>query len=317
MLNNLVNGNLKVVSGSSHPDLAKKIVDKLSIKQAKLKLSRFSCGETYARMEENIRGANMYVIQTCGPTVNTDLMELFIIIDSMKRASAKSITAVIPHFGYARQDKKSASREPISAKLIADLLTAAGANRLITMDLHAEAIQGFFNYPVDHMTALLIFVDYLKSLKLKDPVVVAPDTGRAKVAKKLADRLGVHLAIMYKTRPEHNVAEISHLVGDVEGKTAILFDDMVDTAGTITQGLNTLRMNGVTDIYLVSTHAVFSGPAVERLSNAGFKEIIVTDSVPIPEEKNIPGLKVLSCAPLLAEAINRNHHNQSISELFD
>ena len=318
MSTNNGNGTLKIVSGFSHPLLTERIAEQLSIKPAKIKLSRFSCGEIYARMEENIRGANIYVIQTCGPKVNDNLMELFIIIDSLKRASAKTITAVIPHFGYARQDKKSASREPISAKLIADLLTAAGINRIITMDLHADAIQGFFNCPVDHMTALLTFVDYLKSLKLKDPVVIAPDTGRAKTAKKLSDRLDAPLAIMYKTRPDHNVAEISHLVGDVKGRTAILIDDMVDTAGTITQGLNLIRAQGVNEeIYLVTTHPVFSGPAVERLSQAGFKEVIVTDTIPLPEEKQFPGLKILSCAPLLAEAIKRDHENRSISELFD
>ena len=318
MYNNASNGNLKIVSGYSHPELADKIAAQLSIKPARIKLSRFSCGEIYARLEENIRGTDTYVVQTCGPKVNDNLMELFIIIDSLKRASARSITAVIPHFGYARQDKKSASREPISAKLIADLLSSAGASRLITVDLHADAIQGFFNCPVDHMTALLMFVDYFKKMQVQDFIVVAPDTGRAKTAKKLADRLGTPLAIMYKTRPEHNTAEISHLVGDVKNKTAILFDDMVDTAGTITQGLSTLRAHGANqDIYLATTHPVFSGPAIERLTKANFKEVVVTDTIPLPKEKMFPGLKILSCAPLLAEAIKRNHDNQSISELFD
>lgn len=312
------NGKYSIVGGSSHPELTQAIADKLKIRPANITLSRFSCGENYARLEDNVRGRSIFVIQTCGPNVNEDLMELFIIIDSLKRASARSITAVIPHFGYARQEKKSASREPISAKLIADLLAAAGAQRLITMDLHSDAIQGFFNYPVDHMTARLIFADYIKSLNLNDPVVVAPDTGRAKTAKKLADRLGSELAIMHKSRPKHNIAEISTLVGDVAGKTCILFDDMVDTAGTITQGLEALRKHGANqDIYLATTHPVFSGPAVERLNKAGFKEIIVTDTIPLPESKKIKGLKVLSCAPLLAEAIKREQENESISELFD
>jgi ribose-phosphate pyrophosphokinase len=197
-------------------------------------------------------------------------------------------------------------------------LTAAGTQRIITIDLHADSIQGFFNYPVDHMTGLLTFADHIKTLNLKDIVVVAPDTGRAKTAKKFSDHLGAPLAIMYKTRPEHNVAEISHLVGDVKGKTAILIDDMIDTAGTITKGLETIRNHGANkDIYLIATHPVFSGPAVDRLSKAGFKEVIVNDTIPLPKEKQFPGLKVLSCAPLLAEAIKRNHQNQSISELFD
>ena len=312
------NDNLRIVSGSSHPQLAKKIADSIGIKLSNIKLSRFASGEIYARLEDNIRGTDVYVVQTCSQNVNDDLMELFIITDSLKRASARSITAVIPHFGYARQDKKSASREPISAKLIADLLTAAGINRIITLDLHSDAIQGFFNYPVDHMTGLLIISDYFKNINVKDPVIVSPDTGRAKTAKKLADRIGAPLAIMHKSRPTHNVAEITHLVGDVKNRTAILIDDMVDTAGTITQGLSTIRKCGANeDIYIAATHPVFSDPAVERLDKAGLKQVVVLDTIHLPEEKKFKSLKTLSCATLLAEAIKRNHLNQSISELFD
>ncbi|MFA4967881.1 MAG: ribose-phosphate pyrophosphokinase, partial [Candidatus Margulisiibacteriota bacterium] len=284
----------------------------------KIKLSRFAGGEIYTRILENVRGASCVIIQTCTQKVNEDLMELFIIIDAMKRASARSVNVVIPHFGYARQDRKAASREPISARLVANLLETAGADRIVTMDLHSDQIQGFFNIPMDTLTALPLFVNYIKAKNLADLVVVAPDTGRAKVAKKLADRVGAKLAILHKVRAEHHKSEVTHVVGDVKGKTVILTDDMIDTAGTMTNGVDALRAQGCnSDIYVMATHGIFAGPAVERMTKANFKEVVVTDSLPIPKEKQFPGLKILSSAELLAEAIRRNYDNKSITSLFD
>jgi ribose-phosphate pyrophosphokinase len=308
---------MKIFSGTSHLELSKKIAKILGKELSKINISRFSGGEIYARLTDNVRGASAYVIQTCTHSVNDDLMELFIVIDALKRASAKSITAVVPHFGYARQDKKSSSREPISAKLVADLLTTAGIDRIITMDLHSDQIQGFFNLPVDHMTAMPTLASYIKEKNLKDPVVVAPDTGRAKTAKKLSDRIGAPMVILHKTRPEHQKAEIMHIVGDVKGKTPIMIDDMIDTAGTATRGVDMLREQGCIDeIYFLSTHGIFSGPAVERMNSANFKEIVVTDTIPVGG-KDIKGLKIVSAAPLFAEAIKRSYENLSISSLFD
>lgn len=314
----LNNGNIKFFCGTAHPQLGDEIATYLGIETAKIKISRFSCGEIYARIEETIRGLDTYVLQTGSHNVNEDIMELFLIIDALKRASAKSINVIIPHFPYARQDKKSAPREPISARLIADLLTTAGISRIITMDLHADQIQGYFNIPVDHLTALPLFVKYFNNKNIKDPVVVAPDTGRAKVAKKLADKIDAQLAILHKTRPDHNVADIMHVVGDVKNKTIILFDDMVDTGGSVTQGIKALKEHGANpEMYLATTHPVFSGPAIARLTAAGFQEVVTTNTIPIPDEKHFPGLKIISTAPLLAEAITCNNSNTSISELYE
>jgi len=314
----MANSELRVFYGTSHPELGEKIVKHLGLTPGEIKISRFSGGEIYARITENIRGASCVIIQTCTEKVNENLMELFIVIDAMKRASAQSITAVIPHFGYARQDRKAASREPISARLIANLLETAGASRVVTMDLHSDQIQGFFNIPVDTLTAMPLFASYLKSKKLKDAVVVAPDVGRVKVAKKLADRIGAQIAILHKVREEHQKAEITHVVGEVKNKTVILTDDMIDTAGTITRGVEALRKEGCNpDIYVVATHGIFSNQAVERMVKANFTEVVVTDSLPISAEKQFKGLKILSAAELLGEAIRRNYENQSISSLFD
>ncbi|MFH1577249.1 MAG: ribose-phosphate pyrophosphokinase [Candidatus Margulisiibacteriota bacterium] len=314
----MANSKLRVFYGTADPELGRKIVKKLRIRPGKIKISRFSCGEIYSRVLENIRGQDCVILQTCSSKVNEDLMELFIMIDAMKRASARTITAVIPHFGYARQDRKAASREPISGRLVANLLETAGADRIVTMDLHSDQIQGYFNIPVDTLTAMPLFSAYLKKKKLEDMVVVAPDTGRAKVAKKLADRIGARLAILHKVRAEHNQSSVTHLVGYVKDKTVILTDDMIDTAGTITTGVEALRKKGCRkDIYVAATHALLSGPAVDRMKKANFKEVIVTDSFPIPEAKKFPGLKILSAAELLAEAVRRNYENRSISSLFD
>ena len=314
----MANAKLRVFYGTSHPELGKKIVKYLRIRPGKIRISRFACGEIYARVMENIRGHDCVIIQTCSAKVNEDLVELFIIIDAMKRASARTITAVIPYFGYARQDRKAASREPISARLVANLLETAGADRVVTMDLHSDQIQGYFNIPMDTLTAMPLFSNYLKKKKLKDMVVVAPDTGRAKVAKKLADRIGARLAILHKVRPEHQKSEVTHVVGYVKDKTVILADDMIDTAGTITSGVEALRRKGCNkDIYVVATHALLSGPAVGRMKAARFSEVIVTDSFPISEQKKFKGLNVLSAANILGEAVRRNYENRSISSLFD
>src|SRR3989338_7493408 len=314
----MANSELRVFYGTSHPELGEKITKFLGIKAGAIEVSRFAGGEIYARIKENIRGASSDIIQTATENVNSGLMELFIIIDAMKRASARSIAAVIPHFGYARQDRKAASRDPISARLVANLLETAGADRVVAMDLHSDQIQGLFNIPVDTLTAVPILANYIKEKNLKDLVVVAPDTGRAKVAKKLADRVGAQLAILHKVRSEHHQSEVTHVVGEVKGKTVVITDDMIDTAGTITSGVGALRADGCNkDVYVIATHGIFSGPAVERMTKANFAEVVVTDSVPIPKEKQFKGLKILSSAELLGAAIRRNYENQSITSLFD
>ena len=307
--------NMRLISGSSHPELSSKIAEELGVDLLKTQLSRFSCGETYARIEESIRGYEVYVIQTIGHSPNDDYMELFLLMDALKRSSVKKIHVVIPHFGYARQDKKSSPREPISSRLMADLLSAVGFSRLITMDLHSDQIQGFFSQPVDHLTAMPLFISYFKDKNIPDLTVVAPDTGRAKFSKKMSDHLGAKLALMHKTRPSHNVAEITNVVGKVRDRNLLIVDDMVDTAGSVTSGLSALRDLGCKDIYLATTHAVFSGPALDRLSKAGIKEVICTDTLNLSEKK-FSGLNVLSVAPMLAEAIKRNYENRSISSLF-
>ena len=305
-------------SGSSHPQLSSDIADLLQIPLGKAQLSTFSCGAMYVKIDETIRGKDIYLVQTAASQINNNYMELFLMLDTFKRASAKSVNVILPHYGYARQDKKSEPREPISARLIADLLLTVGLDRLITVDLHADQIQGFLNKPVDHLTAMPLFVDYFKQKKLQNLVVVAPDTGRAKFAKRLGDKLGADLAIMHKSRPEHNIAEIVNIVGNVKDKTVLLVDDMVDTGGSITSGLSALKSCGCNqDVYLACTHAIFSGACVERLKSANFKEVVVTDTVPITAQKQFDGLKVLSTASLFAEVVKRNIENRSISSLFD
>jgi len=312
------NDMMMLFSGTSTPQLAGDIADYLGIHLGELLISKFACGEIYCRIKDNVRGRSVFIVQTATQQVNEDMMELFVLIDAFKRASARSITAVVPHLPYARQDRKAASREPISAKLMADLLTTAGVDRVITLDLHSDQIQGFFNIPVDNLTSLPLFASYIMNKNLKDPVIVAPDTGRAKTSKKLADRIGAPLAIIHKQRPEHNKAEVVHVVGDVKGKTAVIVDDMIDTAGTATMGVKALlAMGAEKDVYMMATHPLLSGPAVERLSKAGLKEVVVSDSIPVPKEKQFAALKTLSIAPLFGETIKRAYDNLSISSLFD
>ena len=307
---------MRLFSGNSNLELGSNIAAELTVPLSPITLSKFSCGENYARIDESIRGIEAYIIQSIGINANDDYMELFLMMDALKRASTKRTHVIIPHFGYARQDKKSAPREPISSRLIADLLSAVGFDRLITIDLHSDQIQGFFNQPVDHLTAMPLFIDYFKKKNIENLAVVAPDTGRAKVAKKMGDKLGADLVLLHKTRPKHNVAEITNVVGDVKDKNLLIIDDMIDTAGSITSSVETLVKLGCKDIYVAATHAVFSGPAVNRLSTAGFKEVVVTDTIHIGEEKKFSNLVILPTAPILAEAVKRNYMHESISCLF-
>jgi len=308
---------MMVFAGSHNRELSEGIAKHLGIELGNIKLSKFANGEIYVRYLESVRGADVFLVQSICNPVNASLMELLIMIDAAKRASARSITAVISHYGYARQDKKSAAREPITAKLVADLLTVAGAERVIAMDLHQGQIQGFFNQPVNHLTALPILADYFESLKIEDLTVVSPDVGRVKAAKKLADMLGATLAIMHKGRPEHNVAEITHVIGEVDGRTCIVADDMIDTAGSITEGAKALVNAGAKKVYVAATHGIFSGPAFDRIESAPIAEVIVTNTLPVPEDRRGGKIHVLSVAPLFAHAIQNVYNDESVSELFD
>ncbi len=312
--------SLALFSGSVSPELAEKIADVLGVDLGKVKLEKFANGEIYARYLESVRGADVFIVQSvAGEHVNDALMELLIMADAAKRASARTITAVITHYGYSRQDRKAAAREPITAKLVANLLTTAGVNRVMSIDLHQGQIQGFFDVPVDHLTALPILADYFKAKNFpKDKVcVVSPDVGRAKAAKKLSDMLEADLAIMHKGRPGHNKAEITALIGDVDGKICIINDDMIDTGGTIAAAAATLKANGAEEVYICATHPVFSGPAYERLENAPVKEVVVCDTIPVPLERQTGKIKVVSVASLFARAIANVYGNTSVSELFD
>jgi ribose-phosphate pyrophosphokinase len=306
-----------VFAGTANPELSEGIAKHLGIELGNVRISRFANGEIYVRYLESVRGADVFLVQSVANPVNASLMELLIMADAARRASARSITAVISHYGYARQDKKSAPREPITAKLVADLITVAGVDRVITMDLHQGQIQGFFNLPVNHLTALPIIADYFESLHLEDLVVVSPDVGRVKMCKKLADMLGASLAIMHKGRPEHNVAEITHVIGEVEGKTCIVADDMIDTAGSIAEGAKALINQGAKVIYVAATHGIFSPPAFERIEAAPIQELVVTNTLPVAVERRHGKLHVLSVAPLFAHAIQNVYEDESVSELFD
>jgi len=309
--------SLKIFSGSSHLKLAEEIVKILRIEVEPMVLKRFASNEIYAKAERTVRGSDAYIIQTCTNSVNEDLMELFIMIDSLKRSFAERIHVVMPHYGYARQDRVATPREPISAKLVADLIAAAGADHVITINLHSDQEQGFFDFPVDNLSCYKLFAEYFKKKKLKNLVVVAPDTGATKMAKRFADLLGAELAILHKTRPSHNVSEVTQVVGDVTDKTCLIFDDMIDTAGTVVNGKEALIKRGAdVDVYLAATHAVFSDPAVSRLKVAKFKEVVVTDSIPLSKAAQFPGLKVLSVASLLAKTIQNVHKGKSVSSVF-
>ena len=312
-----------VFSGSVNHELAEEIVAELNAALGNVKLEKFANGEIYARYLESVRGADVFLVQSVcagsGYDVNDALMELLIMADAAKRASAHKVCAVIAHYGYARQDRKAASREPISAKLVADLLAAAGVSNVIAIDLHQDAIQGFFDIPVNHMTAMPIFVDYYQSMGL-DPsqtCVVSPDVGRAKAAKKFSNMLDCDIAIMHKDRPKHNQAEITAVIGDVAGKICILNDDIIDTAGSLAAAAATLEAKGATKVYACATHGLFSGPAYDRLENSPIEEVVVTNAVPVPLERQTGKIKVLSLAPLFAKTISNVYTNGSVSALFD
>jgi ribose-phosphate pyrophosphokinase len=314
---------MMVFSGTYHPSLAEEIASHLGIKLCEAKISRFSDGETYFRANESVRGADVFVIQTHAHHINDAIMEQLVMLDALKRASAKRITAVIPYYGYSRQDKKGLAREPISAKLVADLLSAAGANRVVSVDLHSQQIQGFFNFPVDHLTALPILVQYLQGeVKVPDDiVVVSPDAGRVKVAERLGKQLHADLVFMYKRRSriEANKIEEMRVVGDVRGRPCVMIDDMIDTAGTMSDAARALAAEGADEIYAVATHPVLSGKAAQRLIESPIKQTVVTNTLPVAEEAaSVLGdrLTVLSIAPIIASALQAVFEDESVSEIF-
>jgi ribose-phosphate pyrophosphokinase len=308
---------LKIFSGTANLRLTEEIVEHVGVPLGIVELKRFSDGEIAIYIGESVRGADVFIVQPISCPANENLMELLIMIDAVKRASAKSINTVLPYYGYARQDRKTRARDPITAKLVADLLTAAGANRVITMDLHAGQIQGFFNIPVDHLLSLPILAKYFEQKGLEEGVVVSPDMGGVTRARELAERLHLPLAIIDKRRPEPNVSEVMSIIGKVRGKSVIMIDDIIDTAGTIAQGSRALLEHGAREVYACCTHPVLSGPALERLAQSPVKELVVTNTIPVPPEKQLDKIRVLSVAPLIGDAIIRIHEELSVSKLFD
>jgi len=309
---------IKLFSGRANPELAREIVDYLGEPLGEIDAYEFSDGEIGVQILENVRGRDVFIIQpTCSP-VNRHLMELLIMIDAFKRASANTITAVMPYYGYARQDRKVMPRVPITAKLVADLLTAAGASRVVTMDLHAGQIQGFFNVPVDHLFGSPVFLDYAMKKRISNLIVISPDAGGVERARAYAKRLNASVGFIDKRRIEKNTAKVAHIVGDVRGKTAMIVDDMVDTASTLVEGTNALLENGAVEVFACCTHPVLSGPALERVCNSPLKDLVVTNTIPLGNKaKDCPKLKVLSVAHLFGEAIRRIHEQASVSSLFD
>ncbi len=308
-------GSIKLLTGNSNIKLAKEVSLHLNIPLSDILVSRFSDGEVRVQINESMRGEDVFVIQSLCPPVNENIMELLLILDALKRASAGRITAVIPYYAYARQDRKDKPRVPISARLLADLITVAGAQRIVVVDLHSPQIQGFFNIPVDNLSALSVIYDYLKKKVDEDTVIVSPDAGGVERVRLLANKLGCSIAIIYKRRPEPNVAEVFDLVGNVKGKKAIILDDIIDTAGTVVSASNLLLAKGASEVVVASSHGLFSGPAVERLKKAPISEVIITNSIP-SDGKNLDKLTVLSIAPLIGEAIKRMHEGYSVSSLF-
>ncbi|MGI6727317.1 MAG: ribose-phosphate diphosphokinase [Anaerovoracaceae bacterium] len=309
--------DFKIFTGNSNLELAEEVASIMGKPLGKATVSKFSDGEISVNLWETVRGIDTYIVQsTCSPA-NDTLMELLIMIDAMKRASAGRINAVIPYYGYARQDRKAKARDPITAKLVADIISAAGADRVVTMDLHASQIQGYFDIPVDHLLGIPILVKYFKEMHLDDLVIVSPDHGSVTRARNMAHPLDSPIAIVDKRRPKANVSEIMNIIGDIENKTAILVDDMIDTAGTITNAANALRELGAKEVYACATHPVLSGPALERIQDSAIKELVLLNTIPVPQEKRIEKIKMLSVAPLFAEAMIRIFTNDSISRLFD
>jgi ribose-phosphate pyrophosphokinase len=306
-------------SGEGYPDLADRIADRLDIELGGVELRQFSGGEVYARYLDSVRGSDVFIVQSLGQPVNRNLMQLLVMIDAAKRASAKRITAVIPWYAYSRQDRKTKPREPITARLVANMIEVAGAERVMTMDLHVGQIEGFFSFPVDHLTAMHTFVDYFVEEGFRnadDAVVVAPDTGEVKVAKRLADHLGLPWAIVNKMRREVQQSEVTHVIGDVRNKRVIMIDDLIDTAGTLCNAAEKLLEEGATEVYAAATHAVFSGPAYERIEASPLKEVVVTDSLPLKEDEPQSKIRTLTIAPILASTVRNVFTDDSVSAVF-
>ena len=309
-------GRLKVFSGNANPDLAKEICDQTGIHLGEMSVSAFSDGEVKVIVKENVRGDDVFIVQPTSTPVNNSLMELLIIMDAMRRASAKRITAVIPYYGYGRQDRKTRGREPITAKLVANLIDKAGADRVLTIDLHASQIQGFFDLPVDHLTAIPILAQYFAKKQILEPIVIAPDVGGVTRARMMAELITAPIAIVDKRRSEPNVSEVLHIIGEIDGKTAVIVDDMIDTAGSVSEISRVLLDRGAAAVYACCSHPVLSGPAIDRLNDSAIREVVVTNTVPLPQGRPCPKIKVLSVAPILGEAIARIHMDMSVSELF-
>ncbi len=308
---------IKIFSGNANRELASEIAQYIGVELGNSEVTRFSDGEIQVRINESVRGADVFVIQPTSMPVNENLMELLVMIDAMRRASARRITAVMPYYGYARQDRKTKPRDPITAKLVANLLTASGARRAMTMDLHAGQIQGFFDIPVDHLLGVPILAQYFLQLNLENVIVVSPDLGGVTRTRDLAERIGASFAIIDKRRPAPNITEITKIIGDINGKNVIMIDDIIDTAGTITQGAAALKELGARDIYVSCTHPVMSGPAIKRLKESVIKEIITTNTIKLTPDRRLKNMRILSVAPLLGEAIIRVYEDLSISKLFD
>ncbi|GMU67617.1 MAG: ribose-phosphate pyrophosphokinase [Acidobacteriota bacterium] len=310
-------GEIKIFGGRAHPSLTREICDYLGIEQGRSSAYNFSDGETFCQIDENVRGSDVFIVQpTCRP-VNENVMELLILLDAFKRSSASRVTAVLPYYGYARQDKKDAPRVPITAKLVADLVSAAGADRVLTMDLHASQIQGFFDVPVDHLFAAPVLLDAIRALEIDDLVIVSPDAGGVERARAIAKRLGAGLAIVDKRRTAPNVAEVMHVIGEVEGMNTLILDDIIDTAGTLTKTVDALRSQGARRILAAGVHGVLSGPAIERIDKSALELVLITNTTPVDEKlQKSSKLRALSVAPLLGEAIRRIHENSSVSSLF-
>lgn len=309
--------SLQLFTLNSNQPLAEEIANHIGVELGKCTVSTFSDGETQINIEESVRGRDVYVIQSTSEPVNDNIMELLILIDALKRASAATINIVIPYYGYARQDRKARSREPITAKLVANLLETTGASRVVTLDLHAPQIQGFFDVPIDHLQGVPLLAGYIEQKNLQDVVVVSPDHGGVIRARRMADYLKASIGIIDKRRPKPNVAEVMNIIGDIEGKTAVIVDDIIDTAGTMQLAADALIEKGAKEVYACATHPVLSGPAIERIENSQIKELVVTNTIQLPKEKQIDKITQLSVANLIGEAIIRIHEDQSISTLFD
>ncbi|MTI71273.1 MAG: ribose-phosphate diphosphokinase [Firmicutes bacterium] len=314
---NIMKRDIKIFSGNSNKKLAEKICKEVGLNLGDGTVDRFSDGEISVNINQTVRGADVFVIQPTCPPVNENLMELLIMIDGLKRASAGRINAVIPYYGYARQDRKTKARDPITSKLVADILTSAGADRVVSMDLHAAQLQGYFDIPVDHLLGVPILAKYFEKMDLEETVIVSPDIGGVRRARNFANLLDLPIAIIEKRRPKANVSEVMNVIGDIKDKNVIIVDDIIDTAGSMTKAAEVLKDFGALNVYASCTHAVLSGPAIERIENSVIEKLIVTDTIPLDEEKKIDKIEQVSVAPLFAEAIKRIYENESVSKLFD